>query len=401
MNMRLAFRNLFRNLRRTIAIVLTIALGAAALFTFQGFIKGVLSDYKQNVIHAHNGHGQICTANYRESVYEKPWEYWIEDSDTIMASLQKETSVAHIFPRVSFPALLKHGNVSIAAQGEGVDAIEEAKFFDALNVEEGAMLSYEANGILLGRGLAKALGVKPGDTVELLTRNVKGRAGKSQLIVTGIFYTGMVDFDGRMFRIQLSEAKRILKTDRVEHISLGLTGDEKWPELALKLKKEFPHLDIADFAEIDQVYYQNSVDWLNSQYHIVQVIILSIVLLGIFNSISTTILERKQEIGNLRANGESQWSVVRLVIMEGALMGFIGSAVGMAVSYFVFTYCLGEGLLMPPGPGSTRSFIAKFEFTSQMAILTASLSLVSALIASTFAGLRVARMPIAKALRAL
>ena len=70
------------------------------------------------------------------------------------------------------------------------------------------------------------------------------------------------------------------------------------------IHSKFPKLE-ASFSELDKVYYQNSVDWLDTQFYVVQLIILSIVLLGIL--ISTSILERKQEIGNLRAT----WDVMQ------------------------------------------------------------------------------------------
>ncbi|MCE5318763.1 MAG: ABC transporter permease, partial [Parachlamydia sp.] len=65
----LAFMNLFRNVRRTIAVLLTIALGTGVLFSFKGFIHGVLDDYRESTVHAHYGHGQIHTKHYRDAFY--------------------------------------------------------------------------------------------------------------------------------------------------------------------------------------------------------------------------------------------------------------------------------------------------------------------------------------------
>ena len=122
-------------------------------------------------------------------------------------------------------------------------------------------------------------------------------------------------------------------------------------------------------------------------------------MLGIFNSISAAILERKQEVGNLRANGETKRSVIRLIVAEGALLGLGGAVLGISLVYFVFSYCLGTGIMMPPGPGNTRSFVANFDFTWKMVAMTGSLSVISAVFASAVAGLRVVRLPIATALR--
>ncbi|MBI2812482.1 MAG: ABC transporter permease [Candidatus Melainabacteria bacterium] len=395
----LSFRNLFRNLRRTIAVLLTVALGAGALFSFQGFINGVLTDYQESMIHAHYGNGQINTKGYRETVYQKPWNHWIDNADEISSFLAKNPEVEHIFPRISIGGMLVHDKVSITGQGQGIDAQEEAQFFNALNIDEGETLTNQPNGILLGEGLAKALDVHPGDKITLYTKSTTGGIGKGKFTVTGVFHTGNADFDKRVFRIQITEAQRLLKTTQVESISLGLTDQTHWNAVSQSVAAAFPGLETASFAELDKIYYQNSVDWLKTQFYVVQIIILSIVLLGIFNTISASILERKQEIGNFRANGESTFDILKLIIGEGAILGLVGSLIGIGLTEVVAKGFLHQKIMMPPGPGSSHQFFISFYFTVEMAIKTVALSILSALVASFLAGIKVARMPIAKALR--
>lgn len=396
----LCFRNLFRNTRRTIAIFLTVALGAGALFAFQGFIHGVLIDYRESTIRAHYGNGQITTQGYRDTVYDKPWKYWIPNSSEVTSFLAKKPAVTHVFPRVSIPGMLIHGSKSMTGQGQGIDAKEEATFFNALNIEQGQILTDQPDGILLGQGLAKALNARPGDKITLYTKATNGSISKGKFTVTGIFHTGMADFDNRVFRIQLQQAQNLLKTDQVESISIGLSDPSHWNAIASSITTAFPQLEAASFSELDKVYYQNSVDWLETQFYVVQIIIISIVLLGIFNTISTSILERKQEIGNLRANGESTFDVMKLILCEGVILGFIGSLIGISLTFLIAKGFLHQKVLMPPGPGSTRQFFLSFYFSPGMTIYTIALSAISALAASFLAGLKVARMPIAKALRA-
>ena len=75
----LAWRNLFRNIRRTIAVLCTVGIGAGALFAFAGFISGVLKEYRLSTIHSHDGYGQITTVGYRETVFEHPTKHWIDN----------------------------------------------------------------------------------------------------------------------------------------------------------------------------------------------------------------------------------------------------------------------------------------------------------------------------------
>jgi putative ABC transport system permease protein len=394
----LSFMNLFRNYRRTIAILLAVALGTGVLFSFKGFIHGVLNQYKDNTIHAHYGHGQINTKNYRETVYSEPWNHWMTNWGEIEKFLLSHQAVEHIFPRVNFPALLKRGNVTVSGYGQGIVAKEEAEFFHGLSMQSGERLLDQQNGILLGLGLAKALNVTSGDTVTVLVNSIDGEISQAELIVTGIFQTGSAEFDSRIFRIQLPEAQSLLKTSNIELVSLGLTNDSDWKNFASSFEKAFPQLEATSFAVLDKVYYQHSVDWLNAQFHVIQFIILSIVLLGIFNSISASILERKQEIGNFRANGESVADVMRLITLEGAFLGILGSCLGILISFIVLTF-LDNKIVLPPGPGLTRSFYISFLFEWHMVYTTLGLSTIAAIIASALAGIKVARMPIAKALR--
>lgn len=382
------------------AILCTIALGTGALFSFDGFIHGVLEELRYTTIHANYGFGQIHTRGYRGNVFEEPTKHWISHGQPLQDFLYEIDGVEYVFPRVGFSALLKHGNITVGGAGQGVHAEEEAKFFHTLNIEEGEALTVESNGMVLGHGLARALKLKPGDEVMVIATSTKGVINKDKFVVTGIFYTGSVHFDSRAFRIQLPAAQKLLKTSRIESISLGLRDLSDWDFVESQVEAYFPDLEATPFHVLDKINYQHSVDWLKAQFNVVQIIILSIVLLGIFNSLSASILERKQEIGNLRANGESVFQVMRLIITEGFLLAVFGSLLGSATAYSLLMLFVNKGLLMPPGPGQTRQFLVTFSFTWSMVFFSLLLSSIAAIFASFLAGIKVAKMSIAKSLRA-
>lgn len=394
----LSFMNLFRNYRRTIAILLTVAIGTGVLFSFKGFINGVLNQYKDNTIHSHYGHGQVYTKDYRETVFNDPWNHWITNWEEIHTYLGRHEGVKDVYPRVNFPALLKKGNTTVSGYGQGIEAEKESEFFYGLNIEVGNQLTTEKDGIVLGIGLAKALNVVPGDSVTLQVNSIDATPSQKDLIVTGIFHTGSLEFDSKIFRLQIQQAQELLKTSKIELIAIGLKESTDWNEFAADFNKNFPELDIISFAVLDKVYYQHSVDWLSAQFQVIQMIILAIVLLGIFNSISAAILERKQEIGNFRANGESILNVLQLIIMEGAFLGILGSMLGMLLAFIALTL-LDNQIEMPPGPGLTRPFFISFQFQWQMVYTSLAMAATASVVASALAGFRVANMPIAKALR--
>lgn len=396
-----ALKNLNRNFRRTITILFTMALGMGGLFLFHGFNTGVMNQYRANVIRARYGHGQLNTIGYRGKIYEKPWEHWIYDYNEIQNDLKNLPGVEYLFPRITFPALLQAHNINVSGMGQGVNGEAESKFFTTLNVEEGLPLSTEPNGIVLGYGLARSLGVVVGDRVTVLSNTISGSINGVDLSVTGVFHTGSKDFDDVVFRIPLAQAQILLDTQKVETVAIGLNESVPWSTFATAASAKFPNLESTPFEVLDKVYYQHSVDWLGQQFDVIKTVILAIVLLGILNSISTSVLERKQEIGNLRANGESSWDVMKLLLSEGAILGALGGLLGLALAWIVVNTVLRHGIYMPAAPGITRRFYVLIELQPAYAVVTFSLGCCCATLGTLFAGIRVARMNIAEALRSL
>ncbi len=397
----IAIRNLLRNVRRTSAVLLTVAMGVGSLFIFHGFNTGIMNQYRDNTVHARYGHGQVTTRGYRDRAHAEPWQNWITGWQEVCRDLKTIPGVEQVFPRVQFPALLRKGDVSVSGSGQGVDGREESTFFNTLNVERGVLLSSQDNGILLGAGLARTLDVGPGDTLEVVGNTVTGDMNIIELDVVGVFHTGAADFDNTVFRVPLTQALKLLDTDRVESIALGLESIDYWNAVAASIESKYPRFEAVSFATLDKIYYQHSVDWLQAQFGVIQVIIIVIVLLGIFNTVSTSVLERKPEIGYLRANGESSTEILVLLTSEGLSLGILGALIGCALAILLDSTLLHEGILMPPAPGITRQFHVLIELQPEMAIKTSLLGIAATLLATFVAGWKVARMPIGNALRSV
>lgn len=398
---KMAFRNLKRNRRRSLAIILTVALGVGALFLYHGFNTGIMNQYKFNTIRSRFGHGQINEKEYRSKVYEKPWEHWIEDYSVLQNSLKSDSRVQYIFPRVEFYAMVTNGKINVAGKGQGIDGPEEAKFFTALNFVEGKNLESEEDGVIVGAGLARSLDLKIGDRVTILANTIYGSLNGVDLNVVGVFYTGVKEFDDASFRLPLKQAQILLDSTKIESVALGLKSDEDWLAVQEKIEKDFSKYEATPFAILDKVYYQHAVDFLWAQFNTIRLIILFIVVLGIFNTISTGILERKQEIGNLRANGESENDVMKLLLAEGLVAGGLGSLLGVLISIVLNNTLLFKGILMPPSPGITRQFHVFIELQPGYALVTIALGVICTILGTYFAGRKVVKTQIGELLRSL
>jgi putative ABC transport system permease protein len=377
----------------------TVAIGAAALFLFRGFNTGLLNEYRKNAIHAHYGNGQVNTLGYRDKILAKPWEAWIADPHLVLQGLREVRGVDFVFPRVELAALVSNGTRSLGSRGVGIDGEAESSFFTTINVIEGVSLGTAPDGIVLGRGLAHALDVQVGSRITLLTNTIHGTLNGADFNVVGIFHTGSRELDDAFFQIQLPQAQRLLDTEKVEKISLGLAQHDDWSRVAADITKKFSSLEATSFEILDKIYYQNSVDFLNAQYAIVRLIILFVVVLGIFNTATSSILERTQEIGMLRANGESKGDIVKLCALEGLIASLLGSLAGIFTVVLFNLTVLSDGFFMPPGPGITRSFKTYIELHPTMAQEAILLVLFAGVLGSVLAVLKILKMPISTALR--
>jgi len=395
----LSLRNVFRHRYRSLYALATIAIGAMGLFVFMGFNRGLMNQYRANVIRARWGHGQLLSQGYRGTAHARPWEKWIEAPEPLMERLRALPEVRELFPRVTVQALMVAGEQSIVGQGEGIDGVAEARFFDQLNYVQGGDFREDPRGIVLGQDLAQGLGVKLGDELELVVRDVRGEMSSKKLRVRGIFHTGSQEFDSRAFRMPLALAQKLLGTDRVESISVALTGVEAWPGFASAVRAGFPRLEAVPFDELDKVYYRHAVDWLDAQFGFIRGIILLVVFLAIFNVISVTVMERTTEMATLRANGDSRLEIAAGHVLEASALGILGGALGLLAGWALVAGPLREGVAMPPAPGITRSFSILVELGASDALQVLLLCVATAIAGCLLPVWNATRIPIAEALR--
>lgn len=380
---KLAWRNLFRNPRRTFASLITVAFGAAGLLIYQGFNNGIMNQYRENTIHGYYGYGQVFPKDYYGKVLEKPWTAWLDNPAEVEKQLLSVPGVEQVFPRLSFYSFIVKGGITLGGRGEGTLPDREKKFFDRMNFIAGGDIQNEDE-MILGKGLADSLNVKIGDSVTLLTQTINGQLNGADLKVAGIFHMGIKAIDDTYFRLHLNQAQSLLDTKKVEMFSLGTTGVGAWDQVSEGIAKLNPDLQAVRFEILDKVYYQNSVDFLGAQFSFIRSIILLIVALGIFNTIAVGLLERGGEIGALRANGEKRSRLFKILLIENLYLGLLGGFLGVAIAFVIDFLFLKNGIPMPPAPGITRSYLIFLEMLPEHYFQAILLPTITAVVASVW-----------------
>ncbi len=396
--LKIAWRNLFRNPRRTAASLLTVALGAAGLLIYQGFNNGIMNQYRDETIHGYYGYGQVFSKDYYGKVHEKPWTQWIENSEEVEKQILSSPMVEQVFPRVSFYSFLVKGGTTLGGHGEGIMPERENKFFNKMNFIAGSDIKNEDE-VILGKGLAESIGAKVGDTVTALTQTIHGQLNGADLKVAGIFHMGKKNIDDSFFRVDLRQAHQLLDTQRIEMFALATKGVSHWDQAAAEIVQANPNLEPVRFEILDKTYYQNSVDFLEAQFAFIRSIILVIVALGIFNTISVGLLERAGEMGALRANGEKRSRLFKILLLENTFLGFLGGILGIVIAVLINKLMLSKGIPMPPGPGITRQFMILLDMQANHFVSALVLPMIAAMVSSLWPIYKLLRKSIPELLR--
>jgi len=394
-----ALRNITRNRRRSIVAIFTVAMGVFGLLFLQGFFAGLLSMHADNSIHSRNGHGQIMTKGYWGQTFEKPSDHWIENPDSILARLRADARVHDAYPRVQFFALLSNGKVNVAGRGQGIDGGREKTFFNKMNFVEGGPIGSQEDGLVLGIGLARALNAHVGDRITVLGQTIHGTVNAIDTTISGIFHVGFKEADDMLFQVQIKQAEILLDSPKVETIAIGLKKSEYWDAVARDIAAEFPATEALSVYVIDQVWAENGRLFLTALLNLFKLTFLGVILLAIYSSSSTTVMERKKELAMLRANGETVRDLIKLLTIEGAGIAILGATLGVLLALMVHGLS-GDGIMMPPTPGTNRALPVQLFFEPLYFSLTLGLGVATPIFATLLATLQISKMSIVQALRA-
>ena len=398
---RVAVRNLRRNRNRTLVALLTVASGLIAYLLAGGFIEWIFENMRESTIRSQLGHVQIVKPEYFVKGIADPYSFLLPAKSTELESIKQLPEVVSVAQRLAFSGLSSHGDNTVSFIGEGIEPEPEAVVSDQIRIGSGKNLSSASEkAALLGEGLAKNLGVTPGDTIVLLVTAANGTPNAIELKVAGTFFTSAKEFDDSALRISIDLARKLMRVSSATSWVLLLDDTKKTGEIVKKLRltlpattfEVIPWTDLADF-------YNKTVVLFGKQINLMKSIIALIIILTISNTQTMSVLERTTEIGTIMAIGLRRSEVLRMFIIEGILIGIFGGIVGVVIGYGIAEILSYVGIPMPPPPGMDTGFTAQINVTFPLVIDALALAFVTTLIASIMPAWKASRMNVVDALR--
>ena len=400
----LAFRNVFRNRRRTAMTLLMVGGGVAGLLLAGGYFAFMTRGLRESTIRNGLGHLQIFTAEHFQRDEVRVLDTGIDNWRQVAQVANAAPHVRGIAPRIEFYGMVSNGLKSSVFMGSAVDPAAEASLGFDPQLAAGTNFTGKSGGdveALIGTGLAKSMNVKVGDGLTLLAVTSDGALNGVDVEITGIVRTGIVDLDARYLRITLPSAQRLLQSDRVTNLVVGLddTGntDAAYAELAPRLAGMPQQLTMKKWLEL-ATYYRQVKSMFDGIFLFMGLIVFFMVLMASVNTLLMAMFERTREIGTMLAMGTPRAWIVALFMAEAALLGLMGAALGLTAGNLLGMLLNASGAHLPPPPGYTTSIPFRVLHMPGIMFGSSILVIISLTLASILPAMRASRLRIAEAL---
>lgn len=397
----LALRNVFRHRARSAATLASIAFGVAGLILAGGFVQDIFVQLGEAIIHSQTGHIQVAKQGFREGRNKSPELFAIEKPEELKSVLQGQPGVNAALARLNFSGMLNNGKRDLGIIGEGVEPSGEANLGTYLHFIEGRSLSdSDVDGIIVGQGVARSLGLKVGDRVTLVISLAEGAVNTLDFELIGVFQSFSKEFDARSIRIPLKAARELMDTKAAHVIVLTLdhTPDSVPVAQALRQTLDGRGLEVATWTELSD-FYEKTIELYDRQFGVLRLIILLMVLLSVANSVNMTLFERTREFGTMLALGNRPNMVFRLIMVESALLGLLGAGLGMTLGILLSLAISAIGIPMPPPPNANIGYVATIRLVTSDVLTAGSIGFAAAFLATLLPARRASRLFIVDALR--
>ncbi|MFI5362211.1 MAG: ABC transporter permease [Elusimicrobiota bacterium] len=347
--LRLAWRNVWRNGRRSTINVAAMGFGLAAIMFGQSMMRSLQYQLIEKATGSFTGHVRIQRSDVDEPKFPDKYMENPEPAAKLMAADPRVLAWAR---RLQLTGLISSPKMSIGALICGVDPEAERRVTNMSEyIKQGTYIKVGEKGIIIGTKLAARLDVRLGEKVVLMAQAADGSMGAEVFRIVGISETGSEAFDGQMAWIPLGAMQEML----------GRPGQAN--QLAAKLKDLNQVAAVAaDFNAKLGPGNIRSLPWFDIDREIIGIqkfqdglltvflsVVFAIVALGILNTQLMSLFERVREFGVLMAIGARPRWIVRLLLFESALLGFVGSTLGLALGAAMIAHYGRYGLNLPVG----------------------------------------------------
>jgi putative ABC transport system permease protein len=327
----LAWRNIWRQPRRTILSLVTIAFAAAAAIFISSLQRGGYSEVEQNALHLIDGYAQIQPAGYSS---DPDLRKVIVNPDTVTVRTDHVPGITASAPRAGTYAIISLGDRSFGAEILGVDPAREPRIssLHSTIIKGRYLLPGDSNSVVLGAGLARNLRLGVGATVTILGAASDGSVAADVLKVVGIFSTGVPKLDHQFIEVPLRQFQSVFATGNHANVIAVSGRSLESVQMAvpnLHAIASQSGLVVRDWTDLEPALH-DAILIDEDVSHVCYISLLIIIVFIILNTLLMSVLERTREFGMLMAIGMRPDQIGRMIWIELLFLTAIGISIGMA-----------------------------------------------------------------------
>lgn len=333
----LAWRNLWRNKRRTLLSVSSVFF-ALLLAIITGSLQNGSYDYMiDSAVRMYTGYLQIHGQNYWE---ERSLESSIDYNESLLAKIESQNSIRIAVPRLENFMLVSSGNLTKVGSIIGIDPKKEDKMSSLKSkVISGEYIDEDDDALLISEGLARLLDVEIGDSIILYGQGIYGTTAAGIFPIKGIVKFSLPELNNRMVYLPLKLSQQLLSLEnKVTSISILLTNPKELGTVQKNLKKILGNnYEIMTWEEMMPELVQ--IIQLDSVSGIIMLAILYIIItFGIFGTIMMMTAERTREFGILISIGMKKTRLIIVTAIESLLISLLGILSSLLVTIPIILY---------------------------------------------------------------
>jgi putative ABC transport system permease protein len=408
---RLALRNLLRQRRRTALTLMVVVAGFLALSLAGGFMAQTFQGLSDGAIRGGLGHLQVIPPGALDGEEAQSLEKALPDGEALAARLRQHPAVAEVLPRIQFMGLLSSGPRSVAFLGTAVDPVLEPKHMACLDsLKDGAKapggagsrwLSADpaAREVILGAGLARSLGASVGSLLTLMSTTRDGALNAVDVEVAGLQDLGLKELNDRFLTVSLATAGQLLDAGPARsRLSVILKRPQDITRAQARVQAQLPGTTVLPWFELASFYRQVKLLYF-AIFGFMGLVLFLVVLLATVNTLLMSVMERVREFGVLRAMGLQPRQLLALLQWEGAFLGLLGSALGLAATLLLRAGLNALHLQMPAPPGTSHGYELNIHLVPGVYLAVALGLQATIQLSALFPGFKAARLRIVEALR--
>ena len=397
MYLQLAWRNIWRNSRRTVIILTAVVIGVWSMVMLGSLMRGIAVGMVNNGISTLTGHIQIHHKGYRD---DPAIENSITDPMVVDRTLGKILPAGAVWTaRVRVNAVASNARHSSGVTLVGVDPSSEAKVsFIGTAISQGRYLNADdRNGIVIGEALMKKFDTKPGRKLVLMSQDTQREIASRAFRIVGVFRAEMEATEKQfVFVLQQASRKMLRLGEGISEISILLPGKPDNPEVYNQLKATLPpeQFEVNTWRELlpFQTAYLKILDGFMWIWYLVVFVAMGF---GIVNTTLMAVFERMREFGLLKALGMKPWWILMEVLTESFLLLVTGMVIGNILAFTCIFALAGSGI-------DLSALAAGAEYAGMTRVIYPAIALKDILMSNLvvlFLGILVSAYPAVKAAR--